>query len=238
MNLKDSYNLVVYGDSITKGIIYDSERSRYIPIKENFASIVAEKIKGTVYNAGIYGNTIIRGINKMYRNVIAKTPDIVLIEFGGNDCDFNWDDIALNPQKKHEPNTDVAAFRETLLSMISSLRNENIVPALMTLPPLDARRYFKWIAKGIPSAEENILNWLGSTESIFNWHNSYSEIIADTARETGTLLIDVRSEFLKYSDYSRFLCTDGIHPNRDGHSLIASVLLSFFKENCSFLLHK
>jgi lysophospholipase L1-like esterase len=238
MNIKDNYSLIVFGDSISKGVVYDTEKSRYSTLKENFASIVGNNLKGTVYNAGKFGSTILRGINKMYNDVLKKTPDIVLIEFGGNDCDFNWDDVALNPNTEHSPNTEISTFREKLLEMITTFKNANIIPALMTLPPLDPTKYFSWVSKGNPESEKNILKWLGSKEAIFSWHNSYNEMISSVARETGTVLIDVRSEFLKYKDYSKFLCMDGIHPNKEGHSVIASVVLNFIEKNYNFLLQR
>ena len=238
MKIKDSYVLVAYGDSITKGIIYDEKKSRYANSKENFAHIIENKIKGSVYNAGKFGSTIIRGALKMYNDVIKKSPDIVLIEFGGNDCDYKWDEIAKNPEMEYKPNTDLLTFRETLLTMIETLKANHILPALMTLPPLDPSKYFKWISKEDSSAEHNILQWLGTKERLFTWHNSYSKMITEVAKETGTVLIDVRSEFLKHSDYSKLLCKDGIHPNVEGQSLIAKVILSFLNENYNFLLEQ
>lgn len=236
METKNNYTIVAYGDSITRGIIYDDERSKYSILKENFTSIIEDKIKVPVYNAGKFGSTIIRGARKMYNDVIKKSPDIVLVEFGGNDCDYNWVDIAKNPNMEYKPNTDIHTFRETLLTMIDTLKTNHILPVLMTLPPLDPLKYFKWIAKEDPSNEKNILQWLGSKDRLFTWHNSYSKMITQVANETGTTLIDVRSEFLKYTDYSKFLCTDGIHPNIEGQSLIASVILNSIKENFNYLL--
>jgi lysophospholipase L1-like esterase len=236
MKLKDSYSFIAYGDSITRGIIYDNEKSKYAMLKENFTNIIENKIKGSVYNAGKFGNTIMRGMSKMYNDVIKKSPDVVLIEFGGNDCDYKWDDIAKNPNMEYKPNTDISIFRETLLTMINTLKANHIFPALMTLPPLDPLKYFKWITKEDSSAEQNILHWLGTKDRLFTWHNSYSKMITDVAKETHTVLIDVRTEFLKHNDYSKFLCKDGIHPNIEGQSLIANFILKFMKENCNFLL--
>ncbi|WP_298838219.1 SGNH/GDSL hydrolase family protein [Clostridium sp.] len=236
MEVKDSYIIVAYGDSITKGVIYDDKKSRYATLKENFTSIVENKIKGPVYNAGKFGNTIIRGALKMYNDVIKKSPDMVLVEFGGNDCDYKWDEIAKNPEMEYKPNTDISTFRETLLSMVDTLKNNHIIPVLLTLPPLDPLKYFNWISKENITSEKNILHWLGTKDRLFTWHNSYSKMISQVAKETGTVLIDVRSEFLKHSDYTQFLCKDGIHPNVEGQSLIATVILNFIKENYDFLL--
>ena len=204
MKIKNNYTIVAYGDSITKGVIYDIEKSKYTFLKENFTRIIGNKIKGTVYNEGKFGNTIMRGAHKMYNDVIKKSPDVVLVEFGGNDCDYNWDDIAKNPNIEYKPNTDINIFRETLLTMINTLKNNHILPVLMTLPPLDQLKYFKWVAKEDSFAEKNILQWLGTKDRIFTLHNSYSKMITEVANETSTVLIDVRSEFLKYNNYSNF----------------------------------
>jgi lysophospholipase L1-like esterase len=61
-------------------------------------------------------------------------------------------------------------------------------------------------------------------------------MIAEVANDTGTVLIDIRSEFLNHSNYSQFLCIDGIHPNTSGQSLIATIILKFIKDNYNFLL--
>ena len=236
MEIKNNYTIVAYGDSITKGVIYDNEKSKYIFLKENFTNIIGNNIKGSVYNAGKFGNTIMRGMSKMYNTVIKKSPDIVLIEFGGNDCAYNWEDISKNPDLEYKPNTNMVSFRKTLLNMIITLKANNITPVLMTLPPIDHSKLFKWITKQNYIAEQNLLLWLGTKHNLFDFQNSYSEMITEVANETNTALIDVRTEFLEYCDYSQFLCKDGIHPNTDGQSLIANVILKFIKEKSNFLI--
>lgn len=235
-NIKDTYNIIAFGDSITKGIIYDKEKAKYSTLNNNFTNIVSTSIKGSVYNVGRFGSTITRGLSKMYNDVIKKSPDIVLIEFGGNDCDFKWDKIAENPDAYYEPNTKIEIFHKELCSMIATLKNNNILPVLMTLPPLDPQMYFQWISKMDSVSQKNILQWLGDKEKLFTWQASYSQMINEIAKETKTILIDVRSEFLKYEDYSKFLCIDGIHPNVKGHLLIANFLIKFINEKYTFLL--
>lgn len=238
MKMKENYNIVAFGDSITKGVIYDNEKSRYTNLKECFVNLVANSINGTVYNAGKFGSTIIRGVSKMYNDVMKKTPDIVLIEFGGNDCDFNWDEVAHNPSIEHKPNTDISTFSDTLLNLINQLKKADVIPVLMNLPPLDPKKYFKWITKNDSDYEKNILNWLGSENTIFTWHSLYSQMITEVAHKSKTTLIDVRSVFLKYLDYSKFLCIDGIHPNLEGHNLIANTVLDFIDDKYDFLLQR
>lgn len=236
MEIKESYNMVVFGDSISKGVIYDNDKSRYSSLRDCFVNLVGSSIKGTVYNAGRFGSTIMRGLSKMNNDVMKKAPDIVLIEFGGNDCDFNWEDVAHNPGTEHKPNTDIQTFSSILTDMVNTMKKSKIIPVLMTLPPLDYKRYFKWITKGDKFAEQNVLSWLGAEKFIYEWHEAYSNMIKQVADNTKTVLMDVRAEFLNYRDYDKFLCIDGIHPNAAGHSLIADTMLSFIKDNYNFLL--
>ncbi len=237
LSIKENYNFVLCGDSILKGVIYDQKKNRYVVSDGNFANIIQDKLNGVIHNAGRFGNTIVRGLKRFTNDVMNKKPDIVLIEFGGNDCDFKWEEIANNPQGNHEPNTNIDVFQETLISIITTLEEKNIVPILMTLPPLDADRYFKWISKGSKMFEENILYWLGgSVNKIYWWHERYNAAVMSVAEESKTRLLDIRSAFLKKMDYRQYLCIDGIHPNKEGHKIIADKILEYIKTDYAFIL--
>lgn len=236
MNIKDKYNFLLYGDSISKGVTYDEEKGRYITIKDSYAALLQDKLKGMIFNAGRFGNTIIRGISKLSTDVLKNNPDIVVVEFGGNDCDFNWEEVANNPLGEHVPNTDFNLFQNSLKDLVSSLKGNNITPVLMTLPPIDADRYFKWISKYSDSMGSNILRFLGSVNKIYWWQERYSSAVINVAQETNTKWIDVRGAFLQTPDYRKLICKDGIHPNTEGHKIIADKIFEFVKCNYSFLL--
>jgi len=234
--LKDSYKIIVAGDSISKGVVYNEEQGRYTVLKDNYVSLIQDKIKGIVCNSAKFGNTIIRGIGKLHNEIVKNEPDIVLIEYGGNDCDFDWDEIAKNPKAKHSPKTDVNVFKKMLHDEINSLKSKNIIPVLMTLPPLDADRYFKWISKNSATVANSILEWLGSVNKIYWWHEMYNSVIVSIAEETKTRWIDIRGAFLQTADFTNFICIDGIHPNEKGHKLIAAKIFEYIKSNYSFML--
>ena len=107
---------------------------------------------------------------------------------------------------------------------------------LMTLPPLDSKRYFKWVSKKDRKAEKNILKWLGDVNRIYYWQEQYSKKVAEVAKENDVELIDVREAFLKEKEYSKFLCIDGIHPNKEGHKLIAKKVMDYFNNNLNYIL--
>jgi lysophospholipase L1-like esterase len=236
VNIKDYYNFVLYGDSISKGVVYDEIKGRYVVLKESFANIIADNLKGAIHNMGKFGNNITRGAQKLESDVIKRNPDIVLIEFGGNDCDFDWDAIASNPQGSYAPKTELNTFESTLNSIIDLFKQLNIIPVLMTLPPLDSNRYFKWVCKNDSNAEKNVLQWIGDINRIFYWQEQYSRKVEEAAKKNNIQLIDVRNAFLNQKEYNKYLCIDGIHPNKEGHKLIADKVMEYFNSNFRFLL--
>ncbi len=227
---------MITGDSISKGVIYDETRNKYVLLEDNYVSLLQDKLKGAVRNTARFGNTLIKGMSNLKKDVLKDKPNIVLIEYGGNDCDFNWNEIADNPDGDHSPKTDFNMFEKMLTEAIHFLRSQQITPILMSLPPLNADNYFKWVSKNNPVAEKNILKWLGSVTKIYWWQERYNSTILKVSEMTKTKYIDVRGAFLEHPDYTKFLCSDGIHPNQAGHKIISEKVLEFVRSNYNHLL--
>jgi acyl-CoA thioesterase-1 len=230
------YKFLVSGDSISRGIIYDEVKGAYSVLEKSYVDLVQHKLKGIVQNASRFGATLIRGIGRLAKELAKGRPDVVLLEYGGNDCDFAWKEIAADPSSLHEPQTGLILFEETLAAAVGSLKAEGIVPVLMTLPPLDADRYLKWVSGQDAAAEGTILKWLGSVAKIYWWQERYSSSILAVAERTKTRWIDVRGAFLRSPDYSALVCRDGIHPNEAGHALIADTIVDYITRDSAFLL--
>jgi acyl-CoA thioesterase I len=230
------YSFLVSGDSISRGVIYDELKGRYSVSENSYVALVQKKLKGIVRNASRFGNTITRGIGKLGRDIAKNRPDVVLIEYGGNDCDFAWAEVAAHPDVDHEPQTDLALFEDTLTDTIASLKEKAIVPVLMTLPPLNAESYIKWVSKQDPLIEGDIMKWLGSVTKIYWWQERYSSAIRSIAERTKTICIDVRGAFLRSPDVMSLICRDGIHPNEAGQELIAKAVLDYVSSGFPYLL--
>ena len=95
------------------------------------------------------------GFQRLSNDVLRRKPDIVLIEFGGNDCDYRWDRIAENPSGEFQPKTECSAFYDLLTGLVKELHSMKIVPVLVSLPPLDPDRYFRWISHNSDHAKHN-----------------------------------------------------------------------------------
>jgi acyl-CoA thioesterase I len=234
--MDDSYNFLVSGDSISKGVIFDEEKGKYSVLEDCFVSLVGKRLKGIVRNVSRFGCTLIRGLSRLGREVAKGEPDILLLEYGGNDCDFAWSEVAAHPEVDHEPQTELSRFEAALTETLADLKAREIVPVLMNLPPLDADRYIKWVSRQDPVVEGNIMKWLGSVTKIYWWQERYSASIVRVAEETGTKWIDVRGAFLRRPDFTSLICRDGIHPNEQGHALIADTILDYISKGFSYLL--
>jgi len=219
-------SLCLFGDSVAKGVVFDSVMNKYTFLKDSFVNAFAAATGVAVDNFAKFGCTIAKGLEiALKRADMLSKYDFAVLEFGGNDANFNWEEISAAPEAEHKPATPLDEFRRLYLRLIEEVRSRGARPLMFNLPPIDAYRYFNWLSKGLNA--ENILKWLGDVDQIFRWHKKYNDAICLIAEETGTPLIDVRSEFLKAPDFREFLCVDGIHPNLNGHRLIFETVRRF-----------
>lgn len=232
---KEIQSIMVIGDSISKGVVYSDDKKRYTFLKDGFIHSISQLLRVPVHNLSRFGSTLLHGFDVLAEKLGELNPDVVLIEFGGNDCDFDWDAVASKPTGEHEPKISLEKFGQTLRGIVTSLHEKGKTPVLMNLPPLDDKAYFKWFTQENPEREEKILSWLHSESRIYWWQEQYSCLIEHIGRITSTRLIDVRSAFLKTDDYKKYICRDGIHPNEKGQLLIKEVLTQYISKNASYL---
>ncbi len=229
-------SILVMGDSVAKGVVFHPEKKRYIFSKDGFIRRLGALLKANVHDLSKFGTTSEHGQKLLCEKLGDLNPDLVLIEYGGNDCDYNWDEVAQNPAAEHLPNTAVSAFAENILRMVNSLKSLNKIPVLMNLPPLNAQSYFKWFTKNDAGRAGNILKWLHDISKIYWWQEKYSYTIEKIAHATGAHLINVRNAFLKQKHYESLICDDGIHPNEKGQSLIEKTFVDYIEKHAAYML--
>lgn len=216
-------SVCVFGDSVAKGVIFDNVLKKYTLLRNSFANRIAGSFPVSIRNYSKFGCTVTKGLETLRRHSGELSKyDYTVLEFGGNDCDYNWAEISAAPEQEHLPGTPVELFEQRYAELIGEVKAGGSRPVLLTLPPIDAKRYFAWICRGLnPRA---ILKWLGDVEHIYRWHERYNLAVCRVARECCAPLIDISSAFLETHDYRSLLCEDGIHPNEKGHRLISGVL--------------
>ena len=230
-NINNKANqIVVWGDSIMRGLVLDSKTHKYSLLNGNSSiSGLEHDLTISVKNLAFCGMDSKKGLEKMAKNITKIEPGTVaFIGFGGNDVDHPWMKIAEEPEKEHNSNVPLKNFEENIRNMVLLSRQRGLIPVLITLPPIHSRRYFNWFCQNIPN-KDNILKWLGDIELIHKTHAAYSAIISKVAENLNCHLIDIRRAFMEKKDFKEYLCDDGIHPNQEGHNLMRQVYVNYMR---------
>ena len=212
----------VWGDSVLKGVVFDSGRNRYCVLKENAVSRIAQATELPLSNCARMGSTAPQALERMQQAPDQFKDQLVLIEYGGNDCDFDWKAVAAQPEKPHQPHTPVHEFEEALRRMVAFVRQCGGVPLMTTLPPLDAPRYLSWIVRRDQVERAALMRFLGDVQRIYRWQELYNFAILRVAASVACPCVALREKFLNDLCGQDLLCVDGIHPNAEGHKLMAN----------------
>ncbi|MGN0202109.1 MAG: SGNH/GDSL hydrolase family protein [Candidatus Cryptobacteroides sp.] len=231
--------IVAFGDSVLRGVVIDKETTdndnvKYTFLENNFTSLCGKRLGIDVLNYGKFGSTVDCGEKMMNRHREAvREADVTLLEYGGNDCDYVWSEIANSPDAEHFPKNDPKTFCSKYRRLIGDVSRLGSKPVLLSLPPLDPERYFRHFTRGMDKRQKScILKWLGGTvETISSWHELYNLQLFKIGAAVAAPVIDITSTFLSRLDYRDYLCEDGIHPNEKGHGLIADAICEYVSDS-------
>ncbi len=224
-------SVVVYGDSILKGIILNKDTGRHAPNHGSAYETFGKTFDLDITNRAHFGYTVREGEREVERDIgEGKIYDYALLEFGGNDSDYRWAEVEKSPLTHHDPKVRIEEYAKKLSSLIAKLRDVGTKPILMTLPPVCGANYLSFICKNGLS-KEKIMAFLGDENMIYRHQEMYSLTAAKLSYMLNVPLCDVRSEFLHRRNFGTLMCGDGIHPNGAGQMLIACTFYEFLKKN-------
>lgn len=206
------------------------EKSAIDIINENYGILIESR--------SIFGQTLKRAHDK---GLISELPNhfdigkenIVVIELGGNDADYDWKAVSASPNEKHFSKTKVGEFKQILKESILFLQSHGAKVIVCSIFPMDSKRYFDSVIK-VQANAENVLLFLENDIMNLSRHQEvFNNAIQTIVKETGCAFLDYRSRILLKNDFLSYICEDGIHPNEKGHEYIAKVASDFI-ENFSF----
>lgn len=215
-----SNKIYVFGDSVLKGVVLDENLGKYKVIPAESTRELARLSGRDLINRSIFGATITKARQVIKRTLKRKDDcEIAVLEFGGNDCNFQWQQVSDNPGADHVPQTDPDRFIQVYEEIIRDLQACGIKVIVMNLPPIDSEYYLDYLVNsGLD--RQSLLEFLGDTAMISRFQELYSNLSERVALRTGALLVDVRSRFLKLRNYREYICLDGLHPSAEGHRII------------------
>lgn len=216
-------SLSILGDSILMGITL-GENDRYV-VNKGMGEEIAAGTGMPLRNLSHMGYTTDRAL---CRGTVEKLRpqaegQLVILEYGGNDCDYDWKAISDEPQRLHDCHVPLERFLENYRKLINAVRAVGGVPVAANLMPLDANRYFNWFCKNgvVP---KKVLEWLKEVSAIYRWQEMYSVAIEKLARSEHVPVLDLRTPFLMEHDIGANLSADGIHPSPRGQRLLCRAI--------------
>ena len=225
----------VFGDSILKGVQPDPLRRRYCVNDSMGLSAIANRYGISVQNFSKLGCTITKAwfyVQKMFSRIDA---DMVLMNFGGNNCDFNWSSIAESPMGIHAPNTEIGEFSSTYGRIVDHVKARRRLPVLSTLVPVQKDKYIDYICRRDNLDRKNVNLWMENNSiDLDSLQGTYSDAVRSVAASREIPVLDLRSAFLSQGNPDAFMSEDGIHPNARGQKLISACFENFMGDYLSF----
>ncbi len=215
--------IVCFGDSLTRGVSFVKGRMRIL--KENYPAFLQQFASDhfTIINKGVFNDNSDLLLSRVEKDVVAEHPDYVIINIGGNDCNFKWDEVVKNPEGEHQPIVPIERYMENLKKLILRIQETNSTPILMNLPPLDPVRYYKLLAQTYGSS---ISHWISLQGGIEHWHGLYNRSLSSLAEQLNVLKIDVRTALKQSGNIKDFISDDGIHLTGEGYKTMSSTIFS------------
>ncbi|MGE6259146.1 SGNH/GDSL hydrolase family protein [Heyndrickxia sporothermodurans] len=215
--------IICFGDSLTRGVSFVKGRLRIM--KENYPSYLQGLFPTSnnetveVVNKGVFNDNSDLLISRLSKDVLNEKPDYTIIGVGGNDCNFNWDEVAKHPEEQHTPIVPIDRYLENIKVLITTVKDSGITPIILNLPPLDPVRYYKFIAdKYGPS----ISHWISLLGGIEHWHGLYNRSLNKLIKDLDVLKIDVRSALKQADDLFDLISDDGIHLTSKGYKIVST----------------
>lgn len=206
--------LVAFGDSTT------APRDNVVVYATLLEKALADKgISAKVVNAGIGGNTTTDGRKRFEKDVLARKPNLVILQFGLNDAAVNvWE----NPPAT-KPTISPQEYEKNLLYFVEKLKASGAEIILMTPNGCRWTKQLKQLYGKPPHRPDD-------PDGYNVWVSRYADIVRDVARRENLTLIDVYAALQAYGKQPGQsmddLLLDGMHPNSKGHALIAKMLLA------------
>lgn len=205
----ETVRIVAFGDSITNAVGHFD-----VTDETSFRGRLAEQLHQNlkkpveIINAGVNGDITPWALKRFKRDVASHRPDLVTIFFGVNDAGF------YRPQTDSfadTPRVDSDEFTSCLKQIVE--RVQALPASAILLTPLPMNHHYWGVHH--PQYVENGLNFLVER---------YAQRVRDVAAEFSVPLVDMYAYFSSHPE-TKDLIPDGIHPNGEGHRMIAQLLL-------------
>ncbi len=229
--MKTYRNIAIIGDSIYRGTEINPEGiKRFNFTDDKYINELTQLYGTNFYNYSAFGLTTQKVLErKIHIEAVNHDPlpEIAIVSLGGNDCNFNWKNVADNCDNVNYPSVTEDVYFANIKTIISDIRARGVTPLIISLVPLHIERYFTAISRLGDS--EKILRWLKSKQILYMWQENYNEILHKAAEDTNSMFINIRKFFLNNHEFDSLYGSDGIHLSQKGYKLLVDNLVREIK---------
>ncbi len=232
--MNNQTNLIILGDSNAKGVVRDIQ-DKYVVAENNTVNIISNYFQCETHNISFFGQTLEKAYKKGFvQKVLQYKSDtlrnVVTINLGGNDSDYDWAKVAKEPTKKHESRTNIDNFEKYYRDAIHFLRENGFEVYMCTLLPFVPKLYFDTVVSKLGSPH-NIMFYLDNdVNNLLTAQINFNEKIIQIAENEHVRLLDLRTLIQKNKNWKKLYCDDGIHLSEAGHKYLAQKIIETYAE--------
>jgi lysophospholipase L1-like esterase len=200
------------GDSITQGY-WDLEGGWVTRISKGFTEQAIDDSpyyeSPRVFNLGVSGDNadkILKRLDVELRARIDGRDDVVIFSFGTNDSQKRNGQVVSSPEKFKK---DLEKIYQIAKKYVDGVAIANILPC--------------------DEARVQPVAWNAEVYYYNERINDFNQVIGRFCKEKSVRLIDIATPFATANTDNQLLI-DGLHPNSDGHKLIAEIVLKGLEE--------
>jgi lysophospholipase L1-like esterase len=206
--MKEEIEIVAFGASIVEAVINLEQEQRWTVILENKLNGNSSTIEYTVINSGVGGNTSREGLERIDKDVLIHKPDIVLVQFGGNDS---------TPEENRAVSVVEYVFNlETIYEKLNAIGAEMI---LLTFTPI----VDVWHKNG---KHDKYIN----NDGLDGYVELYRQATREFAKGKSLRLVDIDVSLRKACEElspEEIILKDGVHLTAKANEIITETIYNY-----------
>lgn len=203
--------VLIFGDSIAQGF-FDSQGGWAGRLSQHYHEATLNSVLNKsnnwiqVFNLGIAGNTSEEVLNRIEAETMARSESghevVIVLAVGTPDAKMQ-NNIAAQ---------DVYEFQETYEKLIDKAKDIADKVLCVGLTAVDEKQTNPWMY------DDSAKQWSN------NRLNLFEDTIKQSAQRKEVGFVPIHDKFLRMLGDNRNLLADGLHPNDEGHEIVASLV--------------
>lgn len=205
--------VLIFGDSITQGY-WDTEGGWVDRLRKSYDEVQVKDLQNndepTIFNLGISADNTENILNRIEHETKVRTRHgnlpIVVVQIGVNDSSL----------REGKPQVELKQYKQNLRTIIEKMQ------------PLSSKLIFVGLT-GCDESKTTPVSW-GEFYYTNKAAKAYEDVMQAVAREYGIPFIPVFDTFMEKVIAGADLLPDGLHPNNEGHRVMAEIIGPRLKE--------